>query len=88
MMNPVEIKTYFALGISYEKLGEKDKAKDVYLKSLEIYSEDALVLTNLGNLEQGAGNSEAAIDYYNRAIKSEPSYPGSYVNLGRLYLVD
>ena len=47
-----------------------------------------MVLTNLGNLEQGAGNSEAAIDYYNRAIISEPSYPGSYVNLGRLYLVD
>ncbi|TFB13816.1 tetratricopeptide repeat protein [Candidatus Marinimicrobia bacterium MT.SAG.4] len=88
MMNPVEIKTYFALGISYEKLGEKDKAMNAYLKSLEIYSEDALVLTNLGNLEQGAGNSETAIDYYIRAIKSEPSYPGSYVNLGRLYLVD
>ena len=88
MLNPVKIKTYFALGISYEKLGEKDKARDVYLKSLEIYSEDALVLTNLGNLEQGAGNSETAIDYYIRAIDSEPSYPGSYVNIGRLYLLD
>ena len=61
---------------------------NAYLKSNELYSADALVLTNLGNLEQGAGNLEKAIDYYNRAIKSEPSYTGSYVNLGRLYFLD
>ena len=87
-LHPEHMGSHFALGISYEKLGEKDNAMNAYLKSLEIYAEDALVLTNLGNLEQSAGNSEKAIDYYIRAIESEPSYTGSYVNLGRLYLVD
>ena len=87
-LNPDHMQAHFAKGIAYEKVGEYENARRSYLNCLRLFPEDTQVLTNLGNLEHGFSNYEKAIEYYYKAVESDPSYSGSYANLGRLYFVD
>ena len=79
-------KAFTSLGVAYFRKGDFDKAKENYLKSLEI--NPALVYTHneLGKLYMSTGNEEEAIEEFRKAINGYNMYDEAYYNLGLAYL--
>lgn len=79
-------KAFTSLGVAYFRKGDIDKAKEFYLKSLEI--NPALVYTHneLGKLYMSTGNEEEAIEEFRKAINGYNMYDEAYYNLGLAFL--
>ena len=77
-----DIAQLFAHGLSLHKQGGLAKAKEIYLRVLEMHPEhfDALHLTGVISAQSAA--PEQAVDLITRAIKINPNYPSAYYNLG------
>ncbi|MCG7490436.1 tetratricopeptide repeat protein [Vibrio sp. Of14-4] len=79
-----------ALVRSYSEMNPLQKEKlqpalDDY-KRIQIFNSDrGFGRTNLGNLYRDLGETDKAIDAYNKAIEIEPYFENSYVNLADLY---
>lgn len=76
---------YKLLGRAWEALDSLDRARDAYLRALQL---DPGALTNfyLGFLSEKTRDYTAAEAYYKAAIGYYPDYPDAHYNLGWLYL--
>ena len=71
------------LGILHTRSRQYDRAREALVHALQHWPDDPLVLTDLGNAEQAAGDVETALAYWRRACALAPDYPMGWFNLGR-----
>lgn len=72
----------YNLGESLHMVGKLNKAKELYIRSLQIKPDYYLALNNLGNILDAMGRRDEAIEHFRQAIESEPDYAPAYNNLG------
>lgn len=68
-----EIRAYRLLGKSYEQLGQKNRALEVYLEALEFHPKQVALLLEAARLYQENGLTERSIEMYERALNQEPN---------------
>ncbi|MBN1598749.1 MAG: tetratricopeptide repeat protein [Bacteroidales bacterium] len=74
------------MGFCYQKLGDFDKAIELYQQA-ELYDRNKLWLyKKLGFCYRKTGNSPKAIEYYDQIIKSEPNDLNNLAYLGHLHM--
>jgi tetratricopeptide (TPR) repeat protein len=72
-------------GVARIRLERREAAHADFEAALQIKPRFAPALTNLGNLALEAGDVEAAIARYRRAVDSDPEYAIAYLNLSVAY---
>ena len=65
--------------------GEREKAREAFLKALELDSRHPRALVNLGNLELEAGRVDEAIERYQKALKIDEELADAHHNLAAAY---
>lgn len=73
------------IGVCYISLGRTQEAETEFRAAITLDCECSPAYTNLGNIFKERGDVEKAIEYYEKAIKADPTYPNAYHNLGVLY---
>ena len=76
---------FYNLGIVYEKLKNFPKAKEAYMKALEIEPDAIDAIYNLGLVCTELGEYEHAIQCFEYVISSDEKDSNSYFNLGLVY---
>ena len=71
------------LGAAYTKLGQPEKAREEFLKSLALDAHDSTAYTNLGLIELAAGNHREAANYFAEALWLVPDSPTAREGLAR-----
>ncbi len=66
---------YVALGFSYYKNDESDKAFNAFKKALEIHPENFYALKNIGSLAARRGDFVEALKYFEAADRIQPDVP-------------
>ena len=64
------------LGLAYQRMGQPEKAKGYFEKSIEISPRQPSVLLKLGAMAQTGGNVHEAIQLYTRSLKLQPTDVG------------
>ncbi len=80
-------KTWFFLGIAYEKTGQYEKAIEAYQEYVELNRADAEVLNSLGIAYTKAGKITEAIKVFAEVLWDEPYRPELWTNLANAYEV-
>ncbi|MGA8539656.1 MAG: tetratricopeptide repeat protein [Terriglobales bacterium] len=70
------------------KLGQKDGARDTFLKVLELDRHNRTALSSLGYLARDSGDAKLAEKYFTQAIKAHPRDFSPYLALGDLYTAE
>jgi len=65
--------------------GDWDEAREVYLEMLEAEPSNALVLTNLGSVEQRSGDLDAARTFLEKATVAKPKLAQAWLLLGLVH---
>jgi tetratricopeptide (TPR) repeat protein len=73
------------LALTHLKMGQHDKAIDLYLESLALEPHRASAYNNLGLAYKQAGRYGQAVQAYRRALDLETDYPDPLRNLGVIY---
>ena len=73
------------LALSYQNLGENEKALEYYKKTFSINSELTALRFDYANLLGNMGNYVEAIEQYKTYIKAFPNDANAYKNLGLVY---
>ncbi len=76
---------FYNLGIVYEKLKDFPKAKESYLKALEISPDSIDSTYNLGLVYTELKEYDKAIKSFENILKEDPQDSNSYFNLGLIY---
>lgn len=76
---------FYNLGIVYEKLKNFEKAKEAYLKSLEISPHSMDSIYNLGLVYTELKEYDKAIKCFKKILKEDEEDSNSYFNLGLIY---
>lgn len=93
-LNPQAVEVVNNLGLVYEAMGQRDKARQQYEASVKLEPNEN-ALTNLGNLALDAQQLPQALDYYTRAINIQTpmstnmwigTKASTYNNRGKVYL--
>jgi len=74
--------SYYFLGQIYERENRLKESLAMYEKLMEYSDMDARELNRLGLLAGKIGNYEAAMKYFQKAVKSNPEYLDPAVNMG------
>ncbi len=82
---PSNVNSLLNYGTLMWKMGQKDAARDAYLKVLEIDKNNRQALSDLGYLARDAGDLKQAESYFLRAKEAHPKDYGPYLALGDLY---
>jgi len=82
---PGQASVHLQLGISFNQLGESEKAVSSYQKALSIDRACVEAYCNLGNLFNRMGNTKGALENYGHALSLAPSLAQIPYNLGVLY---
>ncbi|HEX3033829.1 MAG TPA: tetratricopeptide repeat protein [Thermodesulfobacteriota bacterium] len=75
-----------SLGVAYFKKGDIDKAKEYYLKALEIKPAFPYTHNELGKLYMSIGKDLEAIEEFRKAINGFDRYDEAHYNLALAYL--
>lgn len=67
-----EARAYRLLGMTYERLGQLNKALEVYLEALEFHPRNVPLLISAASLYQRTGLTDQSQALYERALKEEP----------------
>jgi len=73
------------LGNLQKELKELKRAKESYLKAIELRPSFASAQNNLGLVFSSIGDPDSAMECYKKALEIDPKHAGAYNNLGRLY---
>lgn len=73
------------MGVSLVYMGKDVEAEAEFRAAIAIDKECSPAYTNLGNIYKERGDSQRAIELYERAIQADPSYSNAYHNLGVIY---
>ena len=65
--------------------GDRDKARKLYLKSIEQADAPADAYCNLGIIEWQDGNQSKAVDYFTLSLQQDPRHFEAHYNLANLY---
>jgi len=76
---------FYNLGIVYEKMKKFPKAKDAYLRAVELDPQDFDAVYNLGLVYTELKEYEPAIDCFNKIIENDPEDSNTFFNLGLVY---
>lgn len=82
--NPFEAKLHLNLGLTYEVLGQADKAQASYETALKLAKDDVTRFAanfNMGELAQKAQKTDEALKYYQEALKYNPESRETKVNI-------
>lgn len=82
----IEPNIYSRLGFCFFKLGTWEEAIEFYKKSISIQTSSVSDYNYLSSSLSKLGKLDEAIDACKQAIHKVPNYPGSYWNLGNLYV--
>lgn len=78
---------HFLLGLTYFNLGDYTKARESFLKALELEPERAAAVHhNMGVLAYQTGEMETAVQEFKFALEADPNDPDSHYQLGATYL--
>ena len=83
---PDDARLYYNAGIAWEKIRETEKAKDSYLKALELSPDEPDFLYNFGNLLAQIGEYKKAIELFKAVLRKDPKDSDAYFNLGYVYV--
>jgi tetratricopeptide (TPR) repeat protein len=76
---------HFLAALVADRDGRKEDARRAYLSAVAAAKGDyPEAFLNLGLLEKGLGNLDAARDAYRKAIARRPAYAAAWLNLGKL----
>jgi O-antigen biosynthesis protein len=78
--------TYFAMGIRYTREGDHARARNAFLKALELQPNSIPVLNNLGVNALNRGDEGAAARYFRRTLALAPNDANALFNLGLIEL--
>ncbi|WP_293062938.1 tetratricopeptide repeat protein [Okeania sp. SIO2B3] len=85
-VNPTETATHFhEKALSYLDKNKLDEAKAACEQVLKNQPDFAPAYKTMGIIVQKEGQTEAAFEWYSRAIKIQPNFAEAYVNIGTLY---
>ena len=73
------------LGVANIAMNQPDKARGCFMAAAGLNPGFAPVLVNLGNLALEQKEYDAALDYYQKALEKDASYPLAYYNRAIVY---
>jgi tetratricopeptide (TPR) repeat protein len=73
------------LGVIFAKQGSFEKAAECFKGVLDLQSDYAPAIVNLGNQAQEQGDNQTALSYYGEAILKDESYHLAYYNMAVTY---
>ena len=73
------------VGATNQRLGNLEKAKESFIKAIELYPNNAQTYNNLGNVFKDQKNFSEAIIAYENAISIKPNYVRSHYNIGTVF---
>jgi Ca-activated chloride channel family protein len=82
--NPLEAKLHYNLGLTFELLGQMEKAQASYQTALKLAQDDATHFSanfNLGEMAQKAKKKDEALAYYQEALKYDPDSKETKTNI-------
>jgi tetratricopeptide (TPR) repeat protein len=77
---------YQYLGNSYSMLGNKEKAFAIYEEGLKKFPNSGRMLLEKGVYYRNRKEYSKALDFFEKGIKAEPSYPSNYFWAAKIYL--
>jgi spermidine synthase len=83
-INPTHARAHNLIGASLASMGERDRAREAFLASLEADPRDPATYTNLATLEMQAGNPQLARRYYADALTLDPGSSPARQGLAQL----
>ncbi|GEM_PF-664829 len=86
--NPKDREALIALGNANFDIQRFDKAKELYLRVLEIEPKNVLVRTDLASCYRNMGDVEQALKELNQVLSIDPKHENALYNLGVLLLND
>jgi tetratricopeptide (TPR) repeat protein len=81
---PLEARLHYNLGLSFEALGQMEKAQASYQTALRLAQDDATRFSanfNLGEMAQKAKKKDEALAYYQEALRYNPESHETKVNI-------
>ena len=87
VIDPLHVKAYNGLGVSYSELKDYSKAISAYLTALKLNPELDYVHNNLGYCYLLQGNMDAAVDAFRKAAALNTGSSRIHNNLGMAYLM-
>lgn len=79
---PNEVIFHNLLGLSYHGLSENLKAKETFIRAIKYFQKDISLKNNLAQVYTSLFEYDKAEKLFYEIIKSHPSYPNAYLNLG------
>ena len=73
------------MGIIFNALGDQQRARQFYLKVIELDPNNGDAYFNLGYLSESQGELSDAVNYYEKAVEVAPKNAENYYNLGNVY---
>jgi hypothetical protein len=77
--------SYKLLGNCYELKGDKLKAIETYRLGLKAFPNSGEMLMEMGLVEMFNKNYKIALEYFEKGIKTDPTYPSNYYWAAKLY---
>ena len=84
-LDPNYINALNNLGVIFQRLGKKQRAKECYEKVIKINPTYADANYNLGNIFQELGDDQKAKDCFEKTIEIDPNYVNALNNLGVVF---
>ncbi|MBP7867253.1 MAG: tetratricopeptide repeat protein [Acidobacteria bacterium] len=75
-------RAFINLGNIRESLGDRVKARENYLRALDLGSQTDLIYNRLGSLTAEEGKLEEALDWFRKAMALKPNNPDLLTNMG------
>jgi len=85
---PHNVNSLMNYGTLMWKMGQRDAARDAYLKVLELDKNNSQALASLGYLARDGGDTNQAETYFTRAKAAHPANFEPYLALGDLYTAE
>jgi len=86
--NPDNFQAWKQLGNLYYDHNEPEKAVGAYVKSLELHSGDANLLTDLGVMYRRTKQPKKALEFFDKAIDMDPNHEPARFNKAIVYRYD
>ena len=85
---PGNVNSLMNFGTLQWKMGQKDAARDTFLKVLNLDKTNRQALSALGYLARDAGDTKSAESYFSRAVAAHPKDYAPHLALGDLYTAE
>lgn len=82
---PAFADAWFNLGVNYQEAGDDPKAKQAYIKTLELDPNYMDALANLGKMQIATGDRAGAVASFEKAIEIDTVNPAARNNLAVVY---